>query len=104
MNDKFLNMLGLARRAGKLSPGHDASFESIQKGKAYACFLCCDASDRLKEEFDRTTKFEGRNIPLIQTEYSKSDLHAATGKEAAVFTINDEGFANTLIKLLGGTD
>lgn len=104
MNDKFLNMLGLARRAGKLSPGHDASFESIQKGKAYACFLCCDASDRLKEEFDRTTKYEGRNIPLIQTEYLAEDLYAATGKKAAVFTINDEGFANTLIKLLGGTD
>ncbi len=104
MNDKFLNMLGLARRAGKLSPGHDASFESIQKGKAYACFLCCDASDRLKEEFDRTTKYEGRNVPLIETEYLTEDLYAATGKKAAVFTINDEGFANTLIKLLGGTD
>lgn len=104
MNDKFLNMLGLARRAGKISLGHDASFESIQKGKAYACFLCRDASDRLKEEFGRTTKFEGRDIPLIETDYLKEDLHAATGKEAAVFTINDEGFAKTLIKILGGTD
>ena len=102
MNEKFLNMLGLARRAGKLSPGHDAAFSSIQKGKAKACFLCSDASDRLKEEFDRTIKYEGRAIPLFEVEIVKEDLYAATGIRAAVFTIDDEGFAKKIIEIIGG--
>ena len=100
MNDKVFGMLGLARRAGKLSPGHDAAFESIAKGKARACFLCSDASDRLKREFDRTTKFEGRDVPLYEVPYLKDDLYAATGIRAAVFTIDDEGFAKKILMLL----
>ena len=99
MNDKFLNMLGLAKKAGKLSTGHDATFESITKGKACACFLCADASDRLKEEFGRTTKFEGRDIPLLEIGYERDDLYAATGIRAAVFSVDDENFAKKIITL-----
>lgn len=102
MNEKFFNMLGLARRASKLSPGHDAAFSSIQKGKAKACFLCSDASDRLKEEFDRTTKFEGRDVEIVLIPVTKDDLYAATGIRAAVFTIDDLGFAKKIIELCGG--
>ena len=99
MVDKLLGMLGLARRAGRLSSGHDASFESIRKGKAKACLLCGDASDRLKEEFGRTAKYEGRDVPVIEIPYLKYDLYAATGIRAAVLTIDDEGFAKKIISL-----
>ena len=97
--DKLLGMLGLARRAGRLSSGHDASFESIRNGKAKACLLCGDASDRLKEEFGRTAKYEGRDVPVIEIPYLKDDLYAATGIRAAVLTIDDEGFAKKIISL-----
>ncbi len=92
-------MLGLARRAGKLSCGHDASFEAIEKGKARICFLTCDASDRLKEEFKRTTVYNGRNIPCIEINYDKDKLHVALNIRAAVLTVNDNGFAEKLIEL-----
>ena len=100
MNDKLLGMLGLARKAGRLSSGHDASFESIRTGKAKACLLCSDASDRLKEEFGRTAKYEGRDVPVIEIPYLKDDLYAATGIRAAVFTIDDEGIAKKILMLL----
>ncbi len=100
MNNKVYNMLGLARRAGKLSPGHDASFEAIQKGKAAACFLCTDASDRLKDEFSRTTTYNGRAVPLIVTGFTIEDLYNATGIRAAVFTVNDDGFVKKINELL----
>lgn len=99
MNDKLLGMLGLARKAGKLSSGHDASFESIRTGKAKVCLLCGDASDRLKEEFGRTAKYEGRDVPVIEIPYLKEDLYAATGIRAAVLTVNDEGFAKKITTL-----
>ncbi len=100
MENRIFGMLGLARRAGKLSPGHDASFEAIQKGKAVACYICTDASDRLREEFQRTTTFGGRAIPLIDIGLSKDDLYAATGIRAAVFTVNEDGFVKKINELL----
>ena len=34
MNDSVLNLLGLCRRAGRLSLGHDACKQAINSGKA----------------------------------------------------------------------
>ena len=34
MNDPLLNMLGIARRAGKLSIGYEAAADSVRRGKA----------------------------------------------------------------------
>ena len=93
-------MLGLCRRAGKISPGHDAAFESIAKNKASACFLCADASDRLKDEFKRTTAFDGRDIPCIEIGYEKNEIYYAAKIRAAVFTVDDAGFAQKLMTLL----
>ncbi|MCQ2486606.1 MAG: ribosomal L7Ae/L30e/S12e/Gadd45 family protein [Clostridia bacterium] len=100
MNAKVLNFFGLARRAGKFSGGHDAAFESIQKGKAKLCFLTADASERLKNEFRETVVFGDRNIPLYELDCSMLDVYMATGQKAAVFTVNDAGFASKLKELL----
>ncbi|NLL63440.1 MAG: 50S ribosomal protein L7ae [Ruminococcaceae bacterium] len=100
MNDKFLSLLGLAKKAGKVSSGHDASFGSIQKGKAKICFLTTDASQRLKDEFIKTTRYDNRQIKCTEIPYTQKEINFATGIRAAVLTINDEGFAKKLIELL----
>lgn len=100
MNQQFLNMLGLSRKAGKLSRGHDASFGSISKNKAKACFLTQDASERLKQEFQRSCTYDGRNIPCEVLDMTMNDLYAAIGVRGAVVTVNDAGFASKLLKLL----
>lgn len=100
MKNKFLSMLGLSRRAGKLSPGHDAAFDAVSKNKAKACFLTADASQRLKDEFYRTCNFEKRSVPCYEIPFEKEDLNLAFGIRAAVMTVNDSGFASELIKLL----
>lgn len=100
MSNEFLGMLGLCRKAGKFSGGHDAAFESIKRNKAAACFLTKDASERLKNEFYRTTSFEGRKIPCIEMHYTMNDIYAATNLKSAVFTVNDDGFAKKLTELL----
>lgn len=99
MNDRFLNLLGICRKAGKLSLGHDASFGSISKNKAKLCLLSSDASERLKNEFQRTATFEERKIPVIELEYTMQELQLAIGSKAAVMTINDKGFARKLTEL-----
>lgn len=100
MDNKFFGMLGLCKKAGKLSSGHDAAFESISKGKAAACFVTSDASERLKKEFLRTTSFENRSIPCIELQCTMTDIYTATGRKAAVFTVDEKGFAKKLITLL----
>lgn len=104
MNTKIHDMLGLCRRAGKLSGGHDAAFASISHAKAAACFLTKDASERLKQEFRETVCFEGRNVPLFELDSTMYDIQSATGSKYAVFTVDDPGFAKRLEQLLSKED
>ncbi len=64
MNNKALNLLGMARRADKISLGHDASVTSIKEKKAWLCVLSQDASERLKNEMSRLAKPARRNVRL----------------------------------------
>lgn len=103
MNDlnskKQLSLLGLCKKADKLSMGHDACIGSIVVGRAKACLLCTDASQRLKSEFERATSYDKRNIPLVFLPFTMDDIKNATGRTAAVITINDEGFARSFLRL-----
>ena len=96
MNDKFLNLLGMARRGGKLSLGHDAAISSIVKNKAKLCIMSSEGSDRLKKEMAHACSFENKNIPVLITKYETLTLSKAIGSKAAVMTVDDEGFAKTL--------
>ena len=96
MNDKFLNLLGMARRGGKLSLGHDAAISSIVKNKAKLCIISSEGSDRLKNEMTHACSFQNKNIPVIITKYETLTLSKAIGSKAAVMTVDDEGFAKAL--------
>lgn len=96
MNDKFLSLLGMARRSGKLSLGHDAAISAIVKNKAKLCIISAEGSDRLKKEMNHACTFEGKNIPVLMTKYETAELSKAIGSKAAVMTADDEGFAAAL--------
>lgn len=106
-NKKQLSLLGLCKKANKLSMGHDACIGSIVMSRAKACLLCSDASQRLKAEFERATSYDNRNIPLVFLPFTMEDIKNATGRPAAVITINDQGFALSFLRLeennTGGT-
>ena len=93
MNDRVLSLLGLCRRAGKLSCGHDAAIASIVKNSAKLCILCSDASPRLVSEIEHAASYEGKAITVLKTDYTLYDIASAVGTKAKVFTVDDEGFA-----------
>ena len=102
-NDKALSMLGICRRAGKLSCGHDA----IKHGHAMLCLLSSDASERLCEEFERACSSEGRSVPLIKTGYTMQEIGHATSLRSAVLTVDDRGLASriqTILNIAYGED
>lgn len=92
MNDKFLSLLGMARRSGKLSTGHDAVISSIVKNKAKLVIVSSEGSERLKNEITHACSYGGKNIPVLFTEYTTGELSGAIGIKAAVISLDDEGF------------
>lgn len=97
MNDRILSYLGLARRANRVSLGHDASLTSVLKQKAKLILLTEDASDRLKREFERAAS--GQSIKIFYLPFTMADIWKAVGVKAGVLTINDTGFANKMISI-----
>lgn len=96
MNDSALSLLGLCRKAGKLSLGHDACKASLNSGNASLCVICSDASERLNEEI--TALAEKAEVRIVDVSYTMLDIKNAVSFKAAVFTVDDDGFAKTLIK------
>ena len=95
-DSKFYNLLGLARRAGKIGWGHDAALGAVKYGKAYLCILTSDASERLKDEFIRACNSDGRDVPVQEVKKTMDEMKGIIGVRAGVLTVNDEGFAKSL--------
>ena len=97
---QVLSLLGMARRAGRLSIGHDAAVEAIVKNRARLCLCSADASARLQREMQHNCSYENKSIPYLTLTFPMAELSKAIGSRAAVVTVNDEGFAERLASLL----
>ena len=102
-NPKLISLLGMCRRAGRLSCGHDAAIGSVRSKSAKLCLLSSDSSQRLRKEIEREAAFEGRDIPVRMLFSTIEEIGKATGLKSAVVTVNDEGFAKTMLGLLNTT-
>lgn len=98
--DKTLSMLGLARRAGQLSMGHDMAEKSIKAHKAKMILICSDTSKRLVGEFERMLENFRLDIPLIVADITMNEIHFAVGYKAGVMTVDDKNFSDKIISLI----
>ena len=101
MNDRLLSLLGLARRAGKLSMGFDASCESAAKGEAALVLTTADISEG---SLRRLISGVGGKAEIITLDCDMQQLAAAIGKSVRMVSVNDEGFAKKLRLLLTEAD
>ncbi len=99
--DKFLQMLGLCRRAGKLSMGHDVVMDNIVRGRAHLVLLASDGAERLKKEAAVTVERAQKKPALRCADITINEIGLAVGKNAAILAVTDEHFAARLIELLG---
>lgn len=102
MNDdpRLLSLLGICRKAGRLSCGHDGAVGSVRSGSARLCLLSSDSSQRLRKEIEREAKYDGRDIPVAVLFSTMDEIRHACGLKSAVVTVNDEGFARSMLGLL----
>ncbi len=96
-NNKFLSLLGLCQRAGKLVSGELPCEKAIKSGKVKLLIISEDASDNTKKKFSNTAL--QNNVEFICTE-NKESIGRAIGKDLrSTAAIVDEGFARQLKKL-----
>ena len=94
--DPVLQLLGLARKAGKLESGEFSCENAIKDGSARLCVVASDASDNTRKKFSDMCSY--RRVSYM--EYSdKESLGHAIGKEfRASLVVTDAGFAEQIQK------
>ncbi|MCR5800256.1 MAG: ribosomal L7Ae/L30e/S12e/Gadd45 family protein [Lachnospiraceae bacterium] len=99
-NKKILSLLGLATISGNVVSGEFSTEKSVKEGSSKLVIVASDASDNTKKEFRDMCKYY--HVPY--TVYgTKETLGHSMGKEMrASLSIKDDGFANSIAKLLQG--
>lgn len=100
MYSKTLSMLGFARRAGKLSMGHDMAKQSVERKKALLLLFCSDASPRLVSEFEVLVQNRGSKTKVMVMDITMAEIHFSIGYKAAVMAVEDKNFADRITQLL----
>ena len=92
-------MLGLARRAGKLSMGHDMALKAVKEKKAGLVIFSGDISPRLISEFERACS--ENDIKCVKIPETIDEIHMSLGYRAGVIAVNDENFSGRIEELIG---
>ncbi len=97
---KISGMLGLAKRAGKISSGATQVKQDLKRGSVYLVIIATDASDNTQKEYTSNCQFY--KTPLVIWG-DKEILGKAIGKPMrTVLAVLDQGFADRLKELITG--
>lgn len=96
--NKVLNLLGIARRAGKLVMGTDSLVNALPSKKVKLVFVASDASDATYDKIDKKAYYY--QAPVIN-KFSTEELSQALGVTSIkVLGLIDEGFTKAILKEL----
>lgn len=96
-NQRVLNLLGLAMRAGMLITGEEQVLAEVRKKQAKIVFVAENASSNTKKKF--TDKCQYYDISCA-IQFSKEELSHAIGKQRTICAVMDDGFARRFRELL----
>ena len=95
--NKLLGMLGLAKRAGKISTGSFICTKEIRSRRAKLVLLAGDASDNTKKAISDSCRYY--DVKLIEFSDMASLGHATGGGDRAVISVNDYNFAKAILDI-----
>lgn len=96
--NKTLQLLGLARRAGKILFGEEI-LEKFREGKIQIVFIASDISEKSRERILKKCSYY--NTPYID-QFSAEELGTAVGKRnIRSLALTDRGFAENVLKERG---
>ncbi|HEY8391890.1 MAG TPA: ribosomal L7Ae/L30e/S12e/Gadd45 family protein [Capillibacterium sp.] len=87
--NKFLNLLGMARKAGKLALGFTAVSLAVKRGRAVLVLLATDTSTYTREKMERLCRRHQVSLYYVANRY---ELGRALGKtsQAVVALLSPE--------------
>lgn len=95
--NKFLSLLGLCKRAGRLAAGETAAEQAIRKKQAQLLIVSVDASENTKKKCRNSAVYYA--LPLLEIG-TKAELGRAIGAEQrSMIAVTDAGFAKKLQEL-----
>ncbi|MGX7023393.1 YlxQ-related RNA-binding protein [Vagococcus hydrophili] len=95
--DKFLNLLGLATKAGKLVSGDDTTVKAVRKNNVRLVIVATDASEGTIKKM--TDKCQYYQTPIIVA-CTKAEISHAIGKSRTIIGVCDNGFSKKMRELL----
>lgn len=96
-NKRRMNLLGIARKAGRLEFGSDAVKEAALQHRAKLILLSAGLSQRTVKNMQKAAEEAG--VPVAALPERMDEIGAALGKRAGVIAVDDMGFAKALLKL-----
>ncbi len=99
MNNTVLSLLGLARRAGKLTWQEEANLAAIRSGRARLVIIAGDTGQATVKMYqDKCRTFD----VALASFATRGELGRAIGTSArAAVVVLDAGFANSITRALG---
>ena len=100
LNNKFLSMLGLARRAGKTLIGTDLVTKALPSGKIKLVIYASDSSQNTEKKITDKCKFY--SVCCVNAGHTSDEISHAVGKSSSVCVvgISDENFSKELNSLI----
>lgn len=98
-HNKLLSMLGIARKAGKLSLGNDPSLEAMRSGLAHLILVASDLSQRTLRGICHAA--EEKMTEILTLDNTMDEIETALGRRTGIIAVNDAGFAKKLRALCG---
>ena len=94
---KVMNLLHMARKAGKLKLGFDACERSMFTGVSKLTIVAADVSEKTRQRLDDLTE----DINIKKVEFGTKELFGSEFniRNVAIISIEDKNFAKGLIKL-----
>lgn len=96
--NKILGLIGLAKRAGRISEGAEFSEDAVRRGRSKLVIVAADTSENGKKAIRDCCEHYKVKYVLYAT---KTELGKAVGSELrSVISVNDDGFAAAILKKL----
>lgn len=94
---RFLNLLGLAMKAGKLVTGEETTLQSVRKNTVNLVILASDASENTEKKM--RDKCHSYHTKLISP-CTSAELSSAIGKNRMIVGVCDTGFSRKMCELM----
>ncbi len=98
MKNKIFSLLGFATKAGKLGFGFEAAVSALKANRSRLIVIAEDISAKSCKEIEFYAK-SSKVKHIILNGITIKDMSDATGRRCGIISVNDNGFADALLKV-----